>query len=129
MIFPAFITSTDQHEYSITSEIGKRRIIEWPAKRETLMDELAIFNSFEAPFWMVIGVLVFWKSRSSEPHRRLGSIASIWFVLFGLSDVWEVFSGAWWRPWPLFALKASCVTALVTCGIVYLKTKKPSATA
>ena len=88
------------------------------------MDELAIFNSLEAPFWIVVGVLVFWKSRSSGPNRRLGSIASVWFVLFGLSDVWEVFSGAWWHPWPLLVLKASCVTALVTCGIVYYQNKK-----
>jgi hypothetical protein len=92
------------------------------------MDELAIFNSFEALFWMVIGVFVFLKSRFNETNRRLGSIASVWFVLFGLSDVWEVFSGAWWRPWPLFVLKAACVIALITCGILSRQTKKPSAT-
>ena len=88
------------------------------------MDELAIFNSFEAPFWIVIGVVVYWKSRLSGPNRRLGSVASVWFVLFGISDICEVFCGAWWRPWPLFVLKASCVTALVTCGIVYYSRSK-----
>ena len=64
------------------------------------MDELAIFNSLEAAFWMIVGFVVFRKSRLSGLNRRLGAIASVWFVLFGLSDVCEAFSGAWWRPWP-----------------------------
>ena len=88
------------------------------------MDGLAIFNSLEAVFWMTVGVLVFRKSRQSGPYQRLGFVAAIWFFLFGLSDVWEVFSGAWWRPWPLLILKASCIAALVTCGFVYRANKK-----
>ena len=122
-IFPRLDTSMNRDEYPITSQTSKRRIIEWMPKRETLMDGLAIFNSLEAAFWMIVGVLVFRKSRLSGRYRRLGSIASVWFVLFGFSDVWEVFSGAWWRPWPLFALKASCIAALVVCGFVYRKIK------
>jgi hypothetical protein len=121
--FPRLDTSLNRDEYPITSQTSKRRIIEWMLKRETLMDGLAIFNSLEAVFWMIVGVLVFRKSRLSGRYRRLGSIASVWFVLFGFSDVWEVFSGAWWRPWPLFALKASCIAALVVCGFVYRKIK------
>jgi hypothetical protein len=91
------------------------------------MDGLAIFNSLEAVFWMVVGVVVYRKSRLHDPNRRLGVIASVWFVLFGLSDVWEVYSGAWWRPWPLLVLKALCITALVTCGVISRKNKKSCA--
>lgn len=94
-------------------------MLESPTAVKHLMDVLAIFNSFEAVFWMAVGIVVFWKSRLSSEHQRLGLIAAGWFVLFGVSDIFEVFTGAWWRPWPLFALKASCVTALITCGINY----------
>jgi len=82
------------------------------------MDALAVFNSFEATFWIMVGLVVWRRSRGMR-HQRLGSIAATWFVLFGLSDVWEVFTGAWWQPWPLFVLKATCVIALVTCGLIY----------
>ena len=83
------------------------------------MDALAIFNSFEAAFWIVVGTIVYWNSRLNQRHRKLGIVASIWFVVFGVSDIFEVFSGAWWRPWPLLVLKAVCVIALMTCGVVY----------
>ena len=85
------------------------------------MDALAIFNSFEAVFWMAIGVWVFRKSRFSHERQRLGLIASVWFVLFGISDIFEVFTGAWWRPWSLLLFKATCVTALITCGMISRK--------
>jgi hypothetical protein len=84
-----------------------------------MIDALAIFNSIEAVFWMTVAVVVWCRSRSRRPYQRLGLVAACWFFLFGLSDVWEVFSGAWWRPWPLLALKAVCVIALMSCGIAY----------
>ena len=83
------------------------------------MDELAIFNSLEAIFWMVLGIVVFWKSRTIRQDSRLGSYAAGWFFLFGISDVFEAMTGAWWRPWPLLVLKATCILALLTCGVLY----------
>ena len=88
------------------------------------MDALAIFNSFEAVFWISVGSVVWTKSQQTGRHRQLGRIATLWFILFGISDIFEVFSGAWWRPWPLLVLKAACVIALVTCGIVYRQTSR-----
>jgi hypothetical protein len=89
------------------------------------MDALAIFNSLEAVFWMTVGVFVWRKSRFSPSHRRLGWIAANWFVLFGISDVFEVYTGAWWRPLPLLIFKGICVIVLITCGIVYRRTNEP----
>ena len=83
------------------------------------MNGLAIFNFGEATFWIIVGAIVFGKSRLHIQHRNLGRITAIWFVLFGVSDIGEAFSGAWYRPWPLLAFKAICVVALVTCGIIY----------
>ncbi len=86
------------------------------------MDALALFNSLEAIFWMNLGGLVFWKSRGNPRHGTLGLIAAGWFVLFGASDVWEVFTGARWRPWPLLLLKATCVISLILCAVIYRNT-------
>ena len=89
------------------------------------MDALAIFNSLEAVLWVTIGITVFRRTRGHGRYQRLGLIASIWFILFGVSDVFEVFSGAWWRPWPLLALKVMCVIALIGCGITYRRLRTP----
>lgn len=31
------------------------------------------------------------------------------FAVFGVSDLIESETGAWWRPWWLFGMKAACV--------------------
>ncbi len=88
------------------------------------MDALTIFNCFEAVFWMTIGFAVFQKSRVASRHDRLGRIAAFWFVLFGVSDIFEVFTGAWYRPWPLLLFKAVCVVALIICGTFYRTSRR-----
>jgi hypothetical protein len=90
--------------------------------RSACRDALSLYNSLEAIFWMSPGGLVFWKSRSNPRHRPLGLVAAGWFVLFGASDVWEVFTGAWWRPWPLLLLKGICVISLIFCAVIYRNT-------
>jgi len=45
--------------------------------------------------------------------RRDAVAAAVAFVAFGGSDVVESFTGAWWRPWWLFAWKAACVLGLL----------------
>ena len=87
------------------------------------MDALAIFNSLEAAFWITIGVVVYRRSRLSDRNQRLGRITAAWFVLFGISDIFEAYTGAWYRPWPLLVFKRACIVALVTSGIVYRNTK------
>ena len=78
-----------------------------------------VFNFVESVFWMGLGVgLVvydFKKSKGGVVLKVLGGV----FVLFGVSDIVEVYSGAWWRPWRLLAWKVCCVFAIVW-GILYL---------
>lgn len=83
------------------------------------MDALAVFNSLEAVFWIVVGLAVWWKSRLSFRYHKIGLVATFWFILFGISDIFEVFTGAWYRPVSLLIFKAICLVALVTCGITY----------
>jgi hypothetical protein len=39
------------------------------------------------------------------------------FAFFGLSDLVEVTTGAWWRPWWLLAWKAACLLGLIAIGL------------
>ena len=72
-------------------------------------------NAGEAILWAVIGSGFVWQaiqSRKSKTRTRC-SIAAAAFFVFGLSDVIEITTGAWWRPWWLLLMKAVCVVALI----------------
>ena len=84
-----------------------------------------IANYIEAAFWIVIG-LVFagFAAPRSDRRRILYLIASPTFLLFGVSDVIEVRTGAWWRPWPLLALKAACICVMLLLLWAYFRGRK-----
>lgn len=73
------------------------------------MEFSAVFNLVEAGLWCVIGLIVL----GIAAKNRAGSL--LWlglaFLAFGASDLVEVRTGAWWRPWWLFVWKAACVGA------------------
>jgi hypothetical protein len=52
----------------------------------------------------------------------------MWLVLFGISDLIEIFTGAWWRPWPLLMLKGCCLAGFLWCGgqLLRLKRRNPA---
>ena len=70
-------------------------------------------NYAEAVLWVAIGAYVVFRAR-----RRKGRIAPLDWVLtvalfaFGGSDVVEVHTGAWWRPWWLLVWKGGCLLAV-----------------
>lgn len=79
-------------------------------------------NAFEVVWWIGCGVFVFVKSlRAESPHRGRGLLSAVTLVLFGLSDVVELQTGAWWRPWWLLAGKAGCIAILVTCAAIHFR--------
>lgn len=67
-----------------------------------------VFNQFEAGFWFLIALLLvlFYRRKLPRPWVWLLPVA---FAVFGASDVIEVETGAWWRPWWLLVVKAACV--------------------
>lgn len=87
-----------------------------------------IFNWFEAALWTVMSVLVFTigarRARAGRSrHQRLHLVAAPTLVLFGISDVIEVYTGAWWSPWWLLLMKGSCLAVLAGCGLVLLRAR------
>jgi hypothetical protein len=86
----------------------------------------AIFNYCEAGLWFVLGVVVVIAARKQPSAvRRNAWVASAAFVVFGVSDLIEVRTGAWWTPWWLFVLKATCVLALAGCLWRHVRGMKP----
>lgn len=78
---------------------------------------LAVFNGCEALVWTGLAAIVGWRYRNAETSvRRLSRIAAALLVLFAISDVIEIQTGAWWRPIWLLVLKGVCLFGLIGCG-------------
>ena len=70
----------------------------------------ADFNLAEAGLWFVVASVLAVKGAFSPADFRptLWLLGSAFFA-FGVSDLIEARTGAWWDPLGLLALKASCV--------------------
>lgn len=84
------------------------------------MDAPALFNTFEIFLWSALGLAVWRRGRGGPPRvRRLSRVAAVAFLVFAASDAMELQTGAWWRPWWLFAWKAACVALLTGCLVAH----------
>jgi hypothetical protein len=85
------------------------------------MGVVEIFNAAEAAFWILLAVLAATfgaRARGMTPRRQWALV--VFLALFGVSDVVEVFTGAWWNPPVLLALKAVCLCGLIiTAWLIY----------
>ncbi|QDV50889.1 hypothetical protein Enr17x_29340 [Gimesia fumaroli] len=82
------------------------------------------FNYIEIVLWSLFGFVMLLKSRDSNPNQiHIFYLSSIAFFIFAMSDYIEIQTGAWWKPWWLFAMKASCVITFLFCIFKYFKTK------
>jgi hypothetical protein len=85
-----------------------------------------IFNYIEAIFWISIGItyLYFANTKTSKLYFFFVALT---FITFGISDIVEANTGAWWKPLWLFFWKAICLISFIILIIVYytsiLKTK------
>ena len=69
-------------------------------------------NYVEGFFWIGVGLLAFKAARDRKVPRLAWAYLGT-LIVFGCSDWVESTTGAWWRPWWLFAWKAACVGVLV----------------
>lgn len=82
-------------------------------------------NYIEAALWAFIGLgFLVHASRAVGSKRRTSLLAGVTFLLFGASDVVETTTGAWWRPWWLFAWKAACVVGFLALLAGHLRRRK-----
>lgn len=79
------------------------------------MDFAQIGNLLEAILWCAIGITVLVRSFTTKVHVRLLQILALSFIVFSLTDLIEVRTGAWWRPPWLLALKLMCTVTFGLC--------------
>ena len=76
------------------------------------LDFVTVFNAAEALWWFCCSGLM-WKFAVQHPrHGPLARSIAVALGVFGASDVIEVFTGAWWRPWWLAVMKIACGIAI-----------------
>jgi len=85
------------------------------------------FNLYEAILWFVIAAAllsaaVFDKSKKRYKINLI--VSAVLFFFFGVSDLIEMQTGAWWRPIGLLILKGACIIGFALCFIKYRKLKK-----
>ena len=82
------------------------------------------FNYIEIVLWSLFGFALLLKSRSvSIQFKKTTYISATAFFAFAVSDYIEIQTGAWWRPWPLFVLKAICVITFAYSLYAYMNIK------
>lgn len=81
-------------------------------------------NILEASLWGVIAFCLLAASFGKPQYRKSLLVAALAFLLFGLSDLVEISTGAWWRPWWLLVWKAVCLGTLFVLWILYRRSKR-----
>jgi len=88
-----------------------------------------IFNAAEALLWLVFAAIVAVRFHHTPRRvRRTARVMAVFFVLFAVSDVIEMETGAWWRPLGLLILKAACLAGLTWCFFVMVRAMRADAT-
>ncbi|MEZ6132029.1 MAG: hypothetical protein R3C59_25485 [Planctomycetaceae bacterium] len=85
------------------------------------MDYVFAFNAFEAVLWTIFGVSLLVRAVTHPSQRGRCLLAAITFIVFAGSELMEMQTGAWWRPWWLFLWKALCVTSLVVLAVAHYR--------
>ena len=76
-------------------------------------DQYALFNYLEAGVWFLFSLIFIIKSRQDRFNKKIFTALGVTLFLFGISDIIEVQTGAWWKPVGLFLLKAGCVVSMI----------------
>jgi len=84
-----------------------------------------ISNYIEAGLWITIGMgFAMAALRHRGITRRQCLIAAVDFVLFGISDLVESTTGAWYHPLWLLIWKGACLLVFAWLLIKYLQRRR-----
>ena len=87
----------------------------------------AEFNYIESGLWFLLALILTINALTKgklNPYFKIKIISAIAFFAFGISDIIEAQTGAWWWPFSLFLLKAICVITFVICFFKYKKIER-----
>ena len=85
-------------------------------------------NYLEAALWILIATgCAVAALRAGGITRRNCAIAAVAFCFFGISDIIEADTGAWYRPWWLLVWKAACLAVLAWLLAQYIRERRKAA--
>jgi len=88
----------------------------------------SVGNAIEACVWFILAAVAYVAGLRQVDIRRIAWTASVALTLFGLSDLVEIQTGAWWRPWWLLVWKGLCLAAFAALLWLWSRRRKPDAT-
>lgn len=68
-----------------------------------------LLNQIEACLWCAMAVAIAISLTRRRRWNGTRAVGVLVLLAFGISDLVETTTGAWWRPWWLFAWKTICV--------------------
>jgi len=75
------------------------------------LNALQVLNACEAALWTMMALMTaFSPIRGLRPLLRVQFC--LFFLLFAVSELIEIQTGAWWRPWGLAVWKGICILML-----------------
>ena len=81
-------------------------------------------NVFEAAIWIVMATwLLYLALRGRSNLKNAFLVFSVTLYLFGISDIVETQTGAWYKPLGLFMLKSVCVLLIAGCLYVLFRNR------
>jgi hypothetical protein len=90
-----------------------------------ITDAFRYSNYAEAGLWTAIGLGFLAKSVRVQGRTRTPClIAAVALLAFGVSDVVEAHSGAWWHPWWLLVWKGLCLLVFAALLSIYIKERR-----
>ena len=101
-----------------------KRADDGPTGMPVITDEFRYLNLLEAGLWIAVAVVsagIGLRRAGRVRHRCLVLAAAM--IAFGASDVVETRTGAWWRPWWLFAWKAACVAVFLALLVEHYRAR------
>jgi glycerol-3-phosphate acyltransferase PlsY len=82
------------------------------------------FNVIEAGIWIALaGWFLFLAVRRRSSLKKTFLVFSATLFVFGISDLIETQTGAWYKPFSLFMLKAICVLFIAGCLVVLFRNR------
>ena len=83
-------------------------------RRSNVMTYVEAFNAIEAAWWIALAILIAMKDLGVTALRGWPrAVLVIALMMFGVSDIIEIWTGAWWRPASLMLFKIVCIVAFI----------------
>ena len=84
------------------------------------MDPVFVYGNYvEAVLWTAMGILSLVRRNSAWSYALAAAL-----LAFGVSDIVESRTGAWYDPWWLLAWKSLCVAMILALGIQVLRVRR-----